>query len=151
MLPGYLDGFRPEVDPSILFDANAWLDQAAVWPALLYAIGGANTAVDAFDVDPADIDVMLTQLSSPDRWPVFTLDLASDHRIHLVWRNFDGDAGWDYLLAGDAFDEPVPLALLEGHFRGPGLSWPELVTVANQGSTTVDPCTATTAGTARAR
>ncbi|SBV24598.1 hypothetical protein GA0070620_0019 [Micromonospora krabiensis] len=138
MLPGYLDGFRPAPDPSTLFDATAWLDKPAVWPALLWAVGGASTAVDAFDIDPADTDVMLTQLSMPDRWPVFTVDLASGHRIHLVWRNFDGDAGWDYMLAGDAFDGPVPLAMLEGHFRGPGLSWPELVVVADQGAATLD-------------
>ncbi|MEV6967873.1 hypothetical protein AB0M47_22460 [Hamadaea sp. NPDC051192] len=138
MIPGYLDAFRPALDPSMLLDATPWLDQPAVWPALLWAVGGASTAVNAFDVDPADTDVMLTQLSAPGGWPVFTVKLASGHHLHLVWRNLAEDAGWDYLMAPAVLTDSIPLAMLEGHFRGPGLTWPELVIVANQGTTALD-------------
>jgi hypothetical protein len=135
ILPGYLDGFVPSTDPSVLVDVTASLDQPLVWSALLYAVGGARQAVDAFDVNPADVDETLIQLSNPDRWPVFTLELADGNHVHLVWRNFEDDSGWDYLLNGGGFTGSVALAMLEGHFRGPGLSWPELVAVSDQAAT----------------
>lgn len=65
IIPGYLDGYQPAVDPATLLDATAWLDQPAVSPALLRALGGARTAIDAFDVDPAEIDAPLDQLGDP--------------------------------------------------------------------------------------
>jgi hypothetical protein len=138
ILPGYLEGFVPAADPSALVDATASLVQPLVWSALLYAVGGAREAVDALDVDPADVEELLTQLTNPDRWPAFTLELAGGRSVHLVSRNFEDDSGWDYLLTGSEFTKPVALAMLEGHFRGPALSWPELIAVADQAATAVD-------------
>ncbi|BCJ67616.1 hypothetical protein [Polymorphospora rubra] len=59
-----------------------------------------------------------------------SLHLGGGHLAHLVWRNFPDDSGWDYLITLPDADEPVSVAALEGHFRGPALSWRELVTVA---------------------
>ncbi|MEV0397142.1 hypothetical protein [Polymorphospora rubra] len=129
-LPGYLDGYQPPVDASVLVDATAWLDDPVFWPALLWSVGGSPTAVEGFDVDPADVDAMLSEMHRPDRWPVVSLHLGGGHLAHLVWRNFPDDSGWDYLITLPDADAPVPVAALEGHFRGPALSWRELVTVA---------------------
>ncbi|BCJ67617.1 hypothetical protein GCM10009779_68590 [Polymorphospora rubra] len=68
-LPGYLDGYQPPVDASVLVDATAWLDDPVFWPALLWSVGGSPTAVEGFDVDPADVDAMLSEMHRPDRWP----------------------------------------------------------------------------------
>lgn len=132
IIPGYLDGCEPPVDPSTLLDATSWLDDPACWPALLYAVGGARHAVEAFDVDHADLDAMLDKLGRPDQWPVFTLTVGDGNRIHLVWRNFVDDAGWDYVLALPHADTAIRLAALEGHFTGPAWPWPELVDLADQ-------------------
>jgi hypothetical protein len=50
----------------------------------------------------------------------------------LLFRNFEGDAGWDYLLQPEGTDTVITLAALEGHFQGPALSWRDLVVVASQ-------------------
>jgi len=138
LIAGYLDQYQPPVDPNILLDATAWLDQPAAWPALLWALGGARAAIEAFDVDPADVDVLLDRLGAAERWPVFTINLDNGHGIYLVWRNFEDVSGWDYLLAGRDFADPVALAQLDGHFRGPGMCWAEVVKVANQAPAPLD-------------
>ncbi|MEV7228684.1 MULTISPECIES: hypothetical protein [Polymorphospora] len=129
-LPGYLDGYQPPVDASVLVDATAWLDDPVFWPALLWSVGGSPTAVEGFDVDPADVDAMLSEMDRPDRWPVVSLHLGDGHLAHLVWRNFPDESGQDYLVTLPDVDEPVLVAALEGNFRGPALSWRELATVA---------------------
>jgi hypothetical protein len=83
LISGYLDGYQPPVDPGILLDTTAWLDQPAVWPALLWAVGGARAAIDAFDVDLADVDVFLDRLGAAERWPVFTINLKAV--IASIW------------------------------------------------------------------
>lgn len=51
--------------------------------------------------------------------------------LWIVHRNFPDDPGTDYLITHPDWDRDVPLASLEGHFSGPGLSWPELIAVAD--------------------
>jgi hypothetical protein len=126
----YFDGFRPPVDPSVLVDATGWLDQPACWPALLYSVGGSPTAAEAFDIDLADLDVMLERMERPGRWPVFCVRLSNGYQMNLLWRNFDDDAGLDYLLTNSDSGQLVRVASLEGCCRGPALSWQELVAVA---------------------
>ncbi|MDU0258480.1 hypothetical protein RVN83_36790 [Streptomyces sp. PU10] len=75
-------------------------------------------------------------------WPTFTIPLRTGHRIHIVYRTFEEDEGVDYLLHHPDWDLAELLATEEGHFMGPGLSWPELVAAAGNalpGGTTTDP------------
>lgn len=130
MLPGYLDGFQPPVDPAALVDTTAWLDEPLFWPAFLHSFGGSATAPTVFAADPADVEGYLDRLHQADAWPVVTLHLGGGHRMHLVWRNYEGDSGWDYLLAPAGADAPFVVAALEGNFRGPAMSWPELTSLA---------------------
>jgi hypothetical protein len=60
------------------------------------------------------------------------LQLASGHLLYVLFRDFEGDAGWDYLLQPAGTDAVVMLAAIEGHFRRPAYSWRDLVLVANQ-------------------
>jgi hypothetical protein len=135
VIPGYLDGFTPEVDPSTVFDASGWLDEAAFWPAFLLAAGGARDAPAAFDADLADVDAMLDELQRLDRWPAFALSVGDRHTIHLIWRNFDEDMGLDYVLIGAGDESSIVLAALEGSFVGPAWSWRELLDLAEQPGT----------------
>jgi hypothetical protein len=67
-----------------------------------------------------------------DHWPVFTVPLRSTGNVHIIYRNLDGDMGMDYVLTHPDWPHDLHLAAVEGCFIGPGLSWPELITIANQ-------------------
>nr|BFE60967.1 hypothetical protein GCM10020063_054930 [Dactylosporangium thailandense] len=47
-------------------------------------------------------------------------------------RNFPDEGGVDYVLEPGTGGDAIPLAAMEGHFRGPALSWPELIIAARQ-------------------
>lgn len=128
----YLSGFRPPVDEAVLAEPALWLDDRLFWPAFLHTFGGSDTAAIAFDVDPADVEEYAEELQDPNRWPFLAVPLARGHCLYILFRNFEGDAGWDYLLQPADSDTVITLAALEGGFQGPGLSWPELLAVAGQ-------------------
>ncbi|GAA2534065.1 hypothetical protein [Winogradskya humida] len=124
IIPGYLDG-----SSAPLADGAELMADAAFWPAFLAFAGGSSAALATFDGDRADLSHLLDVLEDPARWPVFPLRLG-EHRLHVVMRNMDGDYGCDYILEPAGGDRSIPIAALEGCFRGPGLSWPELITAA---------------------
>ncbi|MGW4231321.1 hypothetical protein ACWEF9_18840 [Streptomyces sp. NPDC004980] len=75
-------------------------------------------------------------------WPAFTVPLAAGHRLHVVCRTLAEDAGTDYLLHHPDWEQAESLARDDGHFMGPGISWPELVAAADNalpGGSTDDP------------
>ncbi|MGI5148400.1 hypothetical protein ACQEVC_18830 [Plantactinospora sp. CA-294935] len=131
-VPGYLNRFHPPVDASVLVDATPWLADPLFWPAFLLSVGGSYTAALAFDLDPADVEVYAEEMHQHHSWPVISLDLSQGHRMHILFRNYEGDSGWDYLLQQAGSDEVITAAALEGGFHGPALSWPELVRTASQ-------------------
>ncbi|MGC5290764.1 hypothetical protein [Micromonospora sp. DT231] len=131
-LLGYLNRFRPPVDASVLVDATPWLTHPLFWPAFLLSVGGSYTAAVAFDLDPADVEVYAEEMHQHGIWPVISLNLAQGHRIHILFRNYEDDSGWDYLLQQAGSDDVITAASLEGGFHGPALSWPELVRTASQ-------------------
>jgi hypothetical protein len=131
----YLSGFRPPVDESVLNEVSPPADDALFWPAFLLTVGGSSRAAAAFDVDPVDVGLHAADLHRSESWPFLTVPLSGGHRLHVLFRNFEGDAGWDYLLQPAGADDVIALAALEGGFRGPGLAWPELLAVAAQPDT----------------
>lgn len=131
-IPGYVEGFVPAVPDDILVDRTDLVGDPVFWALFLMSTGGADSAAEAFDVDPADISALYEDLGDQDRWPVFTVPVRGGHRVHLVWCNFPDDSGHDYLLSPSDDRPAVPLAHLSGNFRGPGLSWDELVATSQQ-------------------
>lgn len=132
IIEGYLDGWEPPFATSPLVDAGAMLTRPGFWPAFLHTVGGSESAVQAFENDPADVSALIDELDNPEAWPVFPLRLHRGHLLHIVMRNFPEDAGVDYVLSPSDGGQHIPLAAMEGHFRGPALSWPELVAAARQ-------------------
>jgi hypothetical protein len=128
IIPGYLDDALESPPP--LVDATDELVDELFWPTFLWTVGGAATAPHAFPVDLADLEERAAEWQRLDRWPVFSLPVT-DGRLHVVLRNFEDDEGIDYVLTADAHPM-VEIAALEGHFRGPGLSWAEAVAAAGQ-------------------
>ncbi|MEV0650621.1 hypothetical protein AB0I28_35750 [Phytomonospora sp. NPDC050363] len=131
-LTSYLNDFVPPLDPSILSDASGLVDDPRFWSAFLYSLGGSPAAVDAFDVDRADVEELLGKLSQPESWPVISIDLSAGSTAHIVFRNCLDDAGSDYVVTGPEIAEPITAVCLDGNFIGPALSWTELVGTAQR-------------------
>ncbi|MEW2040555.1 hypothetical protein AB0885_26365, partial [Streptomyces sp. NPDC005534] len=86
---------------------------------------------ELFGADGADVDAAAEALyGTADPWPAYRLPLAGGHVLWIVHRNHPDDSGTDYLITHPAWSRPGHLASIEGHFSGPGLSWPELSAVA---------------------
>ncbi|WP_405926190.1 hypothetical protein [Streptomyces sp. NBC_00035] len=113
--------------------AEELLGLAGFWPA--YFLPGWDGFIEEpglFGADEADVDAATEALySAREVWPAYRIPLAGGHLLWIVHRNFPDDPGTDYLITHPDWDRDVPLASLEGHFSGPGLSWPELVAVAD--------------------
>lgn len=132
IISGYLDGYEPPILRSPLVDGSEMMSSDLFWPAFLYTVGGSASAPNAFDTDPADLSEFIDTLLSPHGWPVFSVPLAGRSRLHIIMRNFEDDSGVDYVLDPGTGGKSIRLALMEGHFRGPALAWPELVVAAQQ-------------------
>ncbi|MEV6370103.1 hypothetical protein AB0L86_24765 [Micromonospora musae] len=132
IISGYLDGYEPPFLRSPLIDGSAVMAHALFWPAFLHTVGGSSSAPNAFDADPADLSELIDIFLDSDSWPVFSLDLAGRSRLHVIMRNFPDDGGVDYVLDPGNDGDAIPLAAMEGHFRGPALAWPELVAATHQ-------------------
>lgn len=132
IIPGYLDGYEPPFLRSPLVDGSDMMAHALFWPAFLSNVGGSASVPDAFNVDPADLEQIVDTFLDPHSWPVFSLPLPGHRRLHVIMRNFEDDGGVDYVLNPGTGDASIPLATMEGHFRGPAFAWPEAVAAAHQ-------------------
>ncbi|MFG3098645.1 hypothetical protein [Streptomyces sp. NPDC048202] len=127
-IPGYEDG--------PLVQGTAYLDDPLFWPVHLgTALRGEDAQRAAFGADWDAAMELCGVLSAEREWPVFSVPLRSRHTIYVVYRNIDGDRGVDYLIHHPAWSAAEPLAVDDGHFMGPGMAWPELLSAARQRAT----------------
>lgn len=127
-IPGYEDG--PLVQDS------TYLDDPLFWPVHLgTSLQGEDVQRAAFGADWDAAMELYRVLSSEREWPVFSVPLSSGHTIHVVYRNIEGDRGVDYLIHHPAWSAAETLAVDDGHFMGPGMAWPELLSAARQPAT----------------
>lgn len=117
-----------------LTDGSYLLDDPAFWALHLAQIGadGLDDLEEAFGADIVEAEELYDRMFDHDHWPAFTVPLRSAGNIHVIYRNLDGDMGLDYVLTHPDWPHDLCLAAVEGCFIGPGLSWPELVAIANQ-------------------
>lgn len=123
-IPGY-DGGPFRHQPELLDDHLFWL-----------------VHLHLGDTRDLEAGALLSQLLGGDTWPVFTVPLTGDHRLHVVYRALEGEAGIDYLVHHPDWNAAETLAQDDGHFMGPGLSWAELTAAADNGlpgGSTTDP------------
>lgn len=126
-IPGY--GGGP------LVEGGAYLDDALFWPVQLGScLRGEDAQRAAFGADWDAAMQLYHVLSAEREWPTFSVALRSGHTIHVVYRNFDGDRGVDYLIHHPTWPRAETLAVDDGHFMGPGLAWPELLSAGRQPS-----------------
>ena len=112
--------------------ADLLLDPA-FWALHTCQVGaaGLNDLEAAYGIDIDDAEALADTLFDHDAWPVLTVPLHHGAVIHTIYRNLDGDAGLDYVVAHPDWHQDLHLAAIEGSFVGPGLSWPELTAVAD--------------------
>lgn len=67
----------------------------------------------------------------PERRPVFRVPLANGHGIAVIYRNFVGDYGIDYLSTHPGRRRAQRFASWEGELAGDTLTWPELTRIAD--------------------
>ncbi|MFD3455686.1 hypothetical protein ACFWVC_26360 [Streptomyces sp. NPDC058691] len=124
-IPGYEDG--------PLVQGTAYLDDPLFWPVHLGScLRDEDAQRAAFGADWDAATELYRVLSAEREWPVFSVPLSSGHTIHVVYRNIEGDRGVDYLIHHPAWSAAETLAVDDGHFMGPGLAWPELLSTARQ-------------------
>ncbi|WP_239144673.1 hypothetical protein [Streptomyces sp. SID14515] len=99
----------------------------------LLAMCGAGTCAERavpewFGGDGADADALAEVLFDPEQWPMFRALVPDGHPVPgvvVVYRNLVDEFGVDYLPGGPGTGAGLSSAL------GPGLSWRELIRVAD--------------------
>ncbi|MEU6892182.1 hypothetical protein ABZ934_10345 [Streptomyces sp. NPDC046557] len=133
----------PGYDGGPLTHEAGFLDEPLFWLGHLCSCVHSEGAAELlFGADYDAAGEFQRRLWEQAKWPTFTIPLAGDHRLHVVYRTFTDEAGTDYLLHHPNWEEAELLAQDDGHFMGPALSWPELVAAADNalpGGSTTDP------------
>ncbi|MFF7209197.1 hypothetical protein ACFZAU_01510 [Streptomyces sp. NPDC008238] len=132
----------PGYDGGPLAHLPELLDEPLFWLGHLYSCVQSEEAEELlFGADFDAAEDFHRRLSGRTDWPTFTVPVTAG-RLHIVHRNLEGDMGTDYLVHHPGWDRAELLARDDGHFMGPGLSWPELAAAADNGlsgGSTTDP------------
>ncbi|MFD3842717.1 hypothetical protein ACFWWC_41780 [Streptomyces sp. NPDC058642] len=91
-------------------------------------------APEWFGEDGADVDAMSEILFAPGHWPAFRVPAEDGPGVVVIYRNLVGDYGTDYLLTHPDRSYAQQIASWEGDFSGTGLTWHELVRIADNPS-----------------
>lgn len=132
---GYVDLFPDDVDAGrLMYDGQALVGQPGFWPAyfLTQSVEDEELVGEIWAVAPDVVRGMQDRLNDSSAWPVFEVELGDGAKLAVVYRNFDEDAGVDYLLVPGPDQECIRIAAVEGHHQGPGISWSELNAVARR-------------------
>ncbi|MGW4277705.1 hypothetical protein ACWEGQ_36470 [Streptomyces seoulensis] len=126
-------------DADALVAGESLLASPGFWSNYLLAMcsneGCAERPVpEWFGDDGADTDALSEVLFDPERWPVFRVPAETGPGAVVVYRNLDGDYGTDYLLTHPGRSYVQQIASWDGDFRGTGLTWRELVRIADSPS-----------------
>ncbi|MEU2619437.1 hypothetical protein ABZ642_14955 [Streptomyces sp. NPDC007157] len=84
-----------------------------------------------FGEDGADVDALSETLFDPERWPVLRVPGADGSGVVVVFRNLVGDYGIDFLLIDPSPSYAQQIVSWEGELPGSGLTWRELVRMAD--------------------
>ncbi|MFE1362768.1 hypothetical protein ACFW84_00790 [Streptomyces anulatus] len=131
LIKGYLDG--------PLVAGESLLDRPGFWSNHLLAMCGDGACAERsvpewFGDDGADVDALSEVLFDPDRWPVFRVPAEDGPGAVVIYRNLVGDYGTDYLLIHPDRSRAQRFAGREGDVSGIGLTWHELVRIADNPS-----------------
>ncbi|MFB7554874.1 hypothetical protein [Streptomyces brevispora] len=128
LIEGYDDG--------PLVAGESLLARSGFWSNYLLAMcsdgsSAAHPVPEWFGDDGADNDALSEVLFDPERWPVFRVPAADGPGAVVIYRNLVGDYGIDYLLTHPGRSYAQQIASWEGDLSGTGLTWHELVRIAD--------------------
>jgi hypothetical protein len=128
LIKGYDDGPLVAGEPL--------LARPGFWSNYLLAMcgggsGAARPVPEWFGDDGADTDALSEALSDPEGWPVFRVPAADGPGVVVIYRNMVGDYGIDYLLTLPGRSYARRIASWEGDLSGTGLTWHEVVRIAD--------------------
>ncbi|WP_441248235.1 hypothetical protein [Kitasatospora sp. McL0602] len=111
------------------------LERAGLWSNHLLAVcrftsGETRPAPEWFGDDGADTDALAEVLLDDQAWPAFRIPFRGGHSAVVVYRNLIGDFGIDYLLTQANWPRTEDLSSFDGDWYGPGLSWRDIVNIA---------------------
>ncbi|MFI1440509.1 hypothetical protein [Streptomyces fructofermentans] len=106
------------------------------WSNYLMSMCGDGTGAEPptpewFGDDGADSDAMSEVLFDPEHWPVFRVLAEDGSGVVVVHRNLPGEYGIDYLLTHPGRSCAQQTASWEGSLSGSGLTWLELIRIAD--------------------
>ncbi|WP_194235745.1 hypothetical protein [Streptomyces sp. CB01881] len=116
--------------------AGEWLlGRAGFWSNHLLAVcrftsGESPPAPEWFGDDGADTDALSEVLLGDQAWPAFRIPFQGGHSAVVVYRNLIGDFGIDYVLTQPDWPRAEDLSSFDGDWYGPGLSWRDIVHIA---------------------
>ena len=87
-----------------------------------------------FGEDGADVDALSEVLFDSERWPAFRVLAEDGPGAVVIHRNMDGDYGTDYLLTHPGRSHAEQIASWDVDFSGNGLTWHELIRIADSPS-----------------
>jgi hypothetical protein len=130
-------------DDAPLVAGESLLARPGFWSNYLMAMCGGGAGVERpvpewFGDDGADADALSEVLFDPERWPVFRVPAADGPGAVVVYRNLAGDYGIDYLLTHPGRSYAQQIASWEGDLSGTGLTWLELVRIADNPAPAAD-------------
>ncbi|MFJ5220468.1 hypothetical protein ACIP98_38015 [Streptomyces sp. NPDC088354] len=128
LIEGYDDG--------PLVAGESLLARPGFWSNYLLAMcsdgsSAARPVPEWFGDDGADTDALSEILFDPERWPVFRVPAADCPGAVVIYRNLVGDYGIDYLFTHPGRSYAQQIASWEGDLSGTGLTWHELVRIAD--------------------
>ncbi|WP_405443320.1 hypothetical protein OG373_37835 [Streptomyces avidinii] len=131
LIKGYDDG--------PLVAGESLLARPGFWSNYLMAMCGDGSSAacpvpEWFGDDGADTDALSEVLFDPERWPVFRVPAEDGPGAVVIYRNLVGDYGIDCLLTHPGRSSAQQVASWEGDLSGPGLTWHELVRLADSPS-----------------
>ncbi|MGW1930023.1 hypothetical protein [Streptomyces sp. NPDC001919] len=126
-------------DAGPLVAGESLLARRGFWSNYLLAMcsdgGCAERPVpEWFGEDGADTDALSEVLFDPESWPVFRVPAENGPGAVVIYRNLDGDYGTDYLLTHPGGSHAEQIASWDGDFSGTGLTWCELIRIADSPS-----------------
>ncbi|WP_406458100.1 hypothetical protein OG782_35240 [Streptomyces sp. NBC_00876] len=131
LIKGYDDG--------PLVAGESLLTRPGFWSNYLLAMCSDGACAERpdpewFGDDGADADAMSEVLFDPEHWPAFRVPAEDGPGAVVIYRNLVGDYGTDYLLTHPDRSYAQQIASWEGEFSGHGLTWHELVYIADNPS-----------------
>lgn len=123
-------------DVGPLVAGESLLARPGFWANYLLAIcsDGGRPVPEWFGEDGADVDALSEVLFDPERWPVFRVPAEDGRGVVVIYRNLDGDYGADYLFTHPGISCVELIASWDGDFSGTGLTWCELIRIADSPS-----------------